>query len=168
MSNKDLVIFSSIISAGLITPEEYIACCDEIILKSNEPPALVMDLSLMKDKDAAVNRLLTEAYDNFEEKYPFPETGFFEICAEFFKFQSRQIGWGDFLHTAVCIAEHGRCQWSASEFNKFLEAYLDNGESEVLENRQSQHMLGVLQEEIEEIKRYRKMVEQRDLTLLLR
>lgn len=166
MSNKEIVTFASIVSAGLITPEEYIPCCDDIILKEDEPSELVMDLALLKDKDAAVRRLLNEAYDNFGEKYPFPETGFFEVCAEFIKFQSGNIGWGDFLRSAVHIAEHCRCQWSLSDFNKFLESYLENDESEILAKSQSEHLAGVLKEEIEEVEFYRKMVEQRNLTSL--
>lgn len=166
MGNKEIVTFASIISAGLITPEEYIPCCDDIILKEDEPPELVMDLSLLKDKDAAVKRLLDEAYDNFEEKYPFPETGFFEVCAEFIKFQSGNISWSYFLRSAILIAEHGRCQWSVNDFNRFLEAHLENGESEILAKNQSEHIAGVLKEEIEEINFYRKMVEQRNLTSL--
>ncbi|MBH0059480.1 hypothetical protein I6F65_21345 [Pseudoalteromonas sp. SWXJZ94C] len=166
MSNKEIVIFASIVSAGLITPEEYISCCDDLILKEDEPCELIMDLALLKDKDAAVKRLLSEAYDNFEEMYPFPETGFFEVCVEFIKFQSGNVGWSDFLRSAILIAEQGRCQWSADDFNRFLESYLANDESEILTKNQSEHLAGVLKEEIEKIDLYRKMVEQRNLTSL--
>lgn len=95
MSNKEIVTFASIISLGLITPEEYISCCDDIILKEDEPSELVMDLALLKDKDAAVKRLLDEAYSNFDEKYPIPD--FFEVCANFLKFQSGSIGRATFF-----------------------------------------------------------------------
>ena len=166
MSNEKLVIFSSIVSAGLITPEEYIPCCDEIILKEEEPQEWIMDLSLMKDKDDAAKRLLDEAYNNFEEKYPVPEIGFFEICSEFLKFQSGASGWGDFLRSAILIAEHGRCQWSEHDFARFLDAYVASGESDILATNQSEHLSGVLKEDIEEIKFFQEVVEQRNLTSL--
>ncbi len=166
MSNKELVVFSSIISAGLITPEEYMSCCDEIILGEEEPSQLVMDLSMLKDKDEAARRLLNEAYDNFEEKYPVPETGFFEICAEYLKYQSNHISWAKFLRSAILIAEYGPCQWTANDFNRFFEAFLASGESEILAKRQSEHLLGVLKEELEEVEFYRQMVAQRNLASL--
>lgn len=166
MSNKELVVFSSIISAGLITPEEYISCCDEIILSEEEPSQLVMDLSLLRDKDDAAKRLLDEAYCNFEEKYPVPEPGFFEVCSQYLKYQSDHITWAEFLRSAILIAEHGPCQWGANDFNRFLEAFVVSGESEILEKRQSEHLSGVLNEELEKVKLYRQMVAQRNLTSL--
>jgi hypothetical protein len=84
----------------------------------------------------------------------------------FLKFQSGKIGWGDFLRSAILIAERGRCQWGANDFNRFLKAYLENSESDILAKNQSEHLLGVLQEEIEEINLYRKLVEQRNFTSL--
>lgn len=166
MSNKELVVFASIISAGLITPEEYISCCDEIILSEEEPSQLVMDLSLLKDKDDAAKRLLDEAYGNFEEKYPVPEPGFFEVCLEFIKYQSDHISWAEFIRSAILIAEHEPCQWGANDFNKFLEAFVASGESETLAKRQSEHLSGVLNEELEEVELYRQMIAQRNLTSL--
>ncbi|SFM37354.1 hypothetical protein [Marinobacter zhejiangensis] len=166
MSNKELVVFSSIISAGLITPEEYISCCDEIILNEDEPSQLVMDISLLKDKDEAARRLLNETYDNFEENYPVPEAGFFEACSEYLKYQSNHISWEEFLRSAILIAEHGPCQCSANDFNRFLEAFVASGKSEILAKRQSEHLLGVFKEELEEVEFYRQMVAQRGLTSL--
>jgi hypothetical protein len=166
MSNKALVVLSSIISAGLITPEEYIACCDEIILSEQEPSQLVMDLSLLRDKADAARRLLDEAYGNFAEKYPVPAPGFFEVCAEYLKYQSDHITWAEFLRSAILIAEHGQCQWGANDFHRCLEAFVASGESEVLAKRQSEHLSGVLNEELAEVELYRQMVAQRNLTIL--
>ncbi|WP_445357931.1 hypothetical protein [Microbulbifer sp. ANSA005] len=120
MSNRDLVTFATIISAGLIKSTDYIPCCDEIILREGEPSELIMDLSLLKDEDAAVKRLLSEAYGNFEENYPSIETGFYEVCAKFLMYQSGEIDWSNFLESAIYIAEHGRCQWDAPDFQRFL------------------------------------------------
>lgn len=166
MSNKDLVIFASVISAGLIKSGDYIPCCDEIIIKEDEPSELIMDLSLMTDEGEAVKCLLKEAYDNFEEKYPLPDPGYFEVCAEFMRFQSGKIDWGDFLRSAIDIAEHGPCQWTAYDFRKFLDAYIENDSSEIIAENQSQHMEGVLKEDIEEIGFYIEIVEKRNLTSL--
>ena len=166
MSNKALVVLSSIISAGLITPEEYIACCDEIILSEQEPSQLVMDLSLLRDKADAARRLLDEAYGNFAEKYPVPAPGFFEVCAEYLKYQSAHITWAEFLRSAILIAEHGQCQWGANDFHRCLEAFVASGESEILAKRQSEHISGVLNEELAEVELYRQMVAQRNLTML--
>jgi hypothetical protein len=166
MGNKELVTLASLISAGLIKSDDYIPCCDEIILREDSPSELIMDLSLLKDEDAAVNRILSEAYSNFEENYPLPETGYFEVCAKFLMYQSGNITWEEYLRSAIDIAEHGSCQWGANEFNRFLEAYLDSGSSEVLAQNQSEYLAEVLKEEIDEIGFYQNMIEKRNLTSL--
>ena len=168
MSNKDLVIFASIISAGLIKPADYIPCCDEIIVNEEDPSELIIDLSLMKDEDAGVKRLLSEAYGNFEEDYPLPDVGFLDVCASFMKFQSGRISWETFLRSAIDVAEHGRCQWSANDFCRFLDSYMASDSNDVLTTNQSQNMAGVLKEDIEEINFYQEMVKQRNLTSLLK
>lgn len=166
MSNKDLVSLASIISAGLITSDEYIACCDEIILTEDEPSELIMDLSLIRDEELAVKRLLSEAYGNFGEDYPKLGEGFFQVCASYLRYQSGGITWEEFLRSAVLIAEHDSCQWSVSDFSRLLVAYMENGCDAALAKRQSEHMAGVLKEDLEEIRYYQELVRSRNLTRL--
>jgi hypothetical protein len=123
-----------------------------------------MDLSLLKDEEAAVKRLLSEAYGNIEESYPLPGTGYFEVCAMFLMYKSGEIGWEYFLRSAINIAEHGICQWGANDFNRFLKAYLESGCREKLAKNQSEQLAGVFKEEIEEIRIYQTMIEKRNLT----
>ena len=166
MSNENLVTFAAIISSGLIKPEEYIACCDDIIANEEHPSTLIIDLPLSKSEDSAAHRLLLEAYGNFKASYPSLRSGFFEVCAKFIKYKSRECSWENFLRSAIYIAGHDSCQWGVSDFERFLEAYLASGSSSFLAYNQSEHVAGVLKEEMEEIDFFRSMVEQSNLKLL--
>lgn len=164
MNNKELLTFAAIISVGLITPDEYVSCCDDIIREDDEPSALVLDLALIKDNDMAVQRLLAEAYGRFEEDYSFDDQGFYEVCSEFLKYKEGKIGWAKFLGSAMDIADHDGCHWSASEFKRFLDSYESSGDSSVVAQNQANHLAAVFEEELVDIEYYRNKVRNRALT----
>ncbi|MEH6346700.1 MAG: hypothetical protein V7785_16525 [Bermanella sp.] len=165
MNNIELVTFASIISVGLIKSSDYIPWCDDIILTEDNPPEFIMDMSLLKDEDAAAKRLVSEAYENFSESYSLVEIGYYEICASFLIYQSGETNWEEFLRSAILIAEHGPCQLGGYELNQLLEIYLENGAGQSIAEIQVKDMGCILKEQIEEIRLYQSMIETRDLTI---
>ncbi len=165
MNNIELVTFASIISVGLIKSSDYIPWCDDIILREDNPPEFIMDMSLLKDEDAAAKRLVSEAYENVSESYSLVEIGFYEICASFLMYQSEEIDWEEFLRSAILIAEHGTCQLGEYELNRLLEIYLNNGSSQTMSEIQVGDMGCILKEQIDEIRLYQTMIEERNLTI---
>jgi len=160
MKNEDLINIAHLISVGIITPNDYIPWCDKLILSEESPSELVMDLSIIREPKKASERLLAEAYKNFSEQYTVPvNSGHEEVCSIFLSYKMSSISWEQFLSKAIEITELKGSGWTVNDYQRFLNAYLENGKPKPIELAQSKYTEEAFAEDLASLKSYLEMFE---------
>ncbi|WP_298208461.1 hypothetical protein [Acidovorax sp.] len=151
MSPDQLVTLASLVHSGSIGVPCYIAWCDELIREESAPPAWVLELSIERTPRKAAEILLAQANYVMSERWYILETSHLASAYEFLRYRSHRMSWEDFLRTAIRISHTKYSVWPTSDFERFLEAYVENEFASSVEYAQAKHLEQVLDEELHEL-----------------
>jgi len=151
LTSSQLVTLACLIHSGAVEPEQYISWSEKTIIETERPPYWILQLAVEHNPRAATLLLLDEAKYVMDGRWHILEVGHLEIAFVFVRYQHGICSWEAFLRGAINIAKRRPSQWSAHDFERFLDAYLSSGTNSSLAYHQAQHMEGVLDEEIAEL-----------------
>lgn len=151
MTPDQLITLASLIDTEAIGFPCYADWCDALIRAENAPPAWVLELSVERTPRKVAEILLAQANYVMSERWHILETGHLATAYAFLRYRSGRTSWEDFLRTAVLISHAKYSVWPTSDFDRFLEAYVENELASSIAHAQAKYLEQVLDEELNEL-----------------
>lgn len=151
MNESQMVFLASLISAGVITPDEYVRWSDEQILKSSGADEWIIDLSLTRDSKKAVQIIRSKVCDDFNPNVNVFVTGHAELCASYLSYKSKKYTWEYFLQFAIKLSCEKNTGWIPNDFKRLLDSYIKCDKDSRLEENQAKYFYDAFEEDIEEV-----------------
>lgn len=151
LTNAQLLTLACLINFGELSSSEYLAWAQKEVAEVKSPPDWILQLVSERDSKKVVEIILQEASYIKDGRWHILEWGGLEMAIQFLRCRRNLISWKDFLMGAIHIASFKPSPWSANEFQRLYDAYLDNEESPSILYNQAELVGEVLEEEILEI-----------------
>jgi hypothetical protein len=151
MTNAQLLTLACLISSGGISSDEYLTWAEKKIIEADRPPYWILQLVSESDPQKAVEIILQEARYVMVGRWHILEWGGLNMALLFLRHRRNLISWKEFLSGAIRIASVKPSPWSANDFQRFYDAYLDNDENPSISYNQAERVGEVLAEELLEL-----------------
>lgn len=151
LTDAQLLTLACLINAGAIGPGQYIGWSEQRIIERDSPPFWVLQLSAEWEPRQAADLLLQEAHYVMDGRWHILEWGGAEIAMLFLRHRQNLISWDAFLNGAINIASRKPSPWIAHDFQRLLDAYLENDKYPSMAFNQAELIEQILDQELSEL-----------------
>ncbi len=140
-----------LIQSEYLTSEQYIPWCDSLIMKLDEPPIWLLDLSVIHSSEEAARYLRKAFRDEFETLLTLSDTNILYFISNLLSETKSNANWYDFLSRSFSETDCENDENAMDIMRTFMEDFLSTGKSYKVRNEQVAYFTSKYKAEIREL-----------------